>query len=686
MAVSNHLRTTFISFFKLTVTFNNMALTPQQLQQASGMMSSASQSGSVPPPSYSGQPGGMTGQTLDDYVTGNNSGGSTTPAAQPAGPTMGDRVGEAKTQIGQIASGLGHIFSVGGHNVENAISSGSQRFAADSQPDVVNPKTGMQGESAMGEVKSIGDLLGTGLQTAGAVAGTAGNLIGTPIAAAIKGAADKLSNFKGLQDFASSPEVGGIVDGINSGAATVGQVASHIAANHPQLAANLGAVGNIAGLFGEGSAAEGATGAAVKGTEAATDAAGKVAGAVGDTVGGAASKVAGGVAGTIGKAGQGAADVLSNIPGKLSEGNIEPNLGSSIDRLAQMPQTEAGSTPQGIGMKPIGNDPMAAYNKYYDQEQAFKGDAKQDTALGLVGSEVGNAYNKVIGMRKNAGALMGSEMDRVGNIPTDISHTFQPLEQELTKNGLSYDADSGKLDSTRTSKVTDQDKGMLQDYIGRLNQLGPTPTAGELDAFLSKTPQELDVFKQKNNVTKVTNGERIINGHLSQIGQELTGAKNPEFAPFEGAKKDYASLSNFLDTGAKFLGKKTASGDYEKDASLAKSSIQSALNGGKKDWLNQLESLTGFPAIDHSMLAIQAMKDAGNFRGSSLLDLLSPQAKEKIPLTKEGIIGKVVDGTVNFGKEKLVGTPTQQTRRIIQDHMDNLPAADPEATDETTPA
>lgn len=313
-------------------------------------------------------------------------------------------------------------------------------------------------------------------------------------------------------------------------------------------------------------------------------------------------------------------------------------------------------------------NPLELYDEFAAQEQKFKVDGKEDMALGLVGERIGTAYEKAVELRRAAGKRMEEEIKVVGGERTDLGRGFMALEEELAGSGLRYDGETGTLYRTKTSKVTSQDRKIVQDYITKLNRLGANPTAAELDAFLSRTPKELKVFKQKNNITDVTNGERIVKQNLKALGNSLTGE---QFSGYAKAKSDYAALSRFLDEGAKFLGKETASGDFAKDASLAKSAVQSILNQGKKDWLLKLEDVTGYPAFDESVLAVQAMKDAGNFRGTSLLELLTPkQAKPSgIPTSVIGATTKAIDVVAEFGAKKFVGTPADQTRRVIMERM-----------------
>jgi hypothetical protein len=391
----------------------------------------------------------------------------------------------------------------------------------------------------------------------------------------------------------------------------------------------------------------------------------------------------------VGELGQGADQALTDIQNHLSKGNVNENLGTSVDRLntlSKTPEVTVEGNPQVNGATTNKNikDPLQTYDDFYKQEQKFKTDAKEDTAIGQVGEKVGENYDKVINMRRSAGKRMSDEMAQVGDTKVDVSNSFAPLEEELNASGAIYNGK--RIVTSNTSKLSSQDTKMLQSYVQDLNKLGANPTAGQLDAFLSRVPNELDVFKSKNNVTNITNGERIIKQNLRSLSQNLSPEVNPIFEKYAQAKADYASLSNFLDEGSSFLGKKTQSGDYAKDASIAKSSVQSILNGGKKDWLMKLESLTGYPAIDESMLALQAMKDAGNFRGSSLLDILSPKSLS-IPTSKEGLLGTVVDKLGGYAKDKFVGSPYEQTRRLIQERLNTrINAPTPANTSNTIPS
>lgn len=363
-----------------------------------------------------------------------------------------------------------------------------------------------------------------------------------------------------------------------------------------------------------------------------------------------------------------ASGIVDNTKMALSRGNVPESFAASVDRI-NADALGGGGSQRNPAMGR--NNALKLYDDFYAQEQKFKGDITQDTAIGQVGSTIGKNYEQVAQMRRDAGKVMEAEIGKIGNITTDISKPAVELGTELERNGLKYDAKSKTWEPTKTSKVTSQDAELLNQYQSEFNKLGANPTIAELDAFLSRTPKELDVYKGKHNITSVTNGERIVKAHLDSLRDALDPKVDPRFKTYAEAKNDYSALSRFLDEGSTFLGKKTASGDYRMDASVAKSAVQSILNGGKKDWLLKLQKLTGYGAVDAAMLAIQAMKDSGNFRGSSLLDLLTPKEKggSSLPTSAKGAIQKGAEALIEKGKESFVGSANEQTRRFILDRI-----------------
>ena len=312
-----------------------------------------------------------------------------------------------------------------------------------------------------------------------------------------------------------------------------------------------------------------------------------------------------------------------NIRSYFAKDNIDPRLEASAKRL---------------------EDPVATYADYSSQAEKAVTDVKADPPIAKVGENIGNAYDNVIKMRRTVGQNMADELAKVKDTPVDIGDATGKFVDE---------ADAG------AGKMTSFDKQLIKQYDAELGNLGTNPTAGQVDDFLSRVQNELGVAKAAKNITDVTNAERIIKGNLADICNSLT--KQPGMEGYATARKAYSDLSNFLDEGSKYLGGKTQGGDYTRDVSVAKSSAESILSGGKKDWLLNLEKLTGYKALDDATLAIQAMKDAGDTRGLSLFKAIGD-----VGLNPTSLPFKIMEWGGKKVAGKIMGTSAEQTKAFLQ--------------------
>lgn len=329
---------------------------------------------------------------------------------------------------------------------------------------------------------------------------------------------------------------------------------------------------------------------------------------------------------------------IQKVKQNLAEKNVDPRLKTSAER------SEA---------------PSAKYDKFLEQEKKAKVDVKADSALSQVGEKIGESFEKVAEKRRETGKRMGSELEKIGNEKVNVAESVKKFGEDVSKEGLSYDAESKTFSAKGQSRMTSVDKNILSEFASELEKLGDAEvTVKDLDAFVSRVSKDLDLYKSKNNIIGTTNAERIVKNTLNEFKNNFD-----QFEGYSSARKEYANLSNFLEEGQSYLGQKTQAGDFAKDASVAKSSVQSLLNSGKKDWLARLEDLTGYSALDDSVLALQAMKDMGNPKGASLLQLI---AEGDIPTTKMSIIDKILNKGVEVAKEKVLGTPEEQTRAFLK--------------------
>lgn len=343
----------------------------------------------------------------------------------------------------------------------------------------------------------------------------------------------------------------------------------------------------------------------------------------------------------------GAKGLRSDIQTYLGKQNVAPQLETSVKRLT--------------GTVNRMESPTTLYNEYFPLAEKALTDIKVDAPISKIGSEIGDAFKSIIDNRKAVGAVMGQELKTVGKLKTDIEPIFVNFETALNEAGLTYNGLTKKMVASDLAKVAPEDIKIIEDFVGELNRIGSKPSIAQIDALISRVTDKINYAKSASGMTSTTNGERLVKATLNSLRN--TFDEIPELANYAKARKTYSELSDFIDEGAGFLGKVTQSGDFAKDASLAKSAVQSILNNGKKDWLLKLEGLTDYPALDKTTLALQAMKDAGDFRGLSLLETLSDGAKT---MTPGGLTSRLFDWAIEKGGSKIAGTPAEQTRAFLQ--------------------
>lgn len=542
-----------------------------------------------------------------------------TPASNPSGgPSRADQLqqawGSAKPAAGTpptapAAPGYGERvaadFSKGVSDITSNLESRGTDVGAGQKPDL--------GKTIESGFQTAGDVAGTVISPISEIPGVKGTLN------AIGAGANAIA--KPISDFAmQNPTYSG--------------VATKLAAlfdAHPNLAHDAGALNNLANLFtvvAGGNALEGAaksvvsdTASGIRGVNAVHDEMTKYLDTNSPTATADATKAASAPGG-----------LTSRIQASLAAGSVDPRLAASAKRL---------------------EDPATLYSTYADQAKGAMTDVKADPPIAKVGENIGDAYDYVVKMRRVVGQQMADALQGVKDTAVDISDPIKTLGKDVS---LGTD---GKLVGEGVGKMTSFDKSLMTQYLSDVKDLGTNPTAGELDNFLSRVPNELNVAKAAKNITDVTNAERIIKGNLADIRSSLTGT--PGLEDYAAARSNYSGLSNFLDEGSKYLGAKTGGGDYARDVSVAKSSAESILSGGKKDWLMKLEGLTGYKALDDSTLAIQAMKDAGDTRGLSLFKTI---AGGGVP-TPHSLLGNLMEWGANKAAGLVVGSPVEQTKAFL---------------------
>jgi len=346
---------------------------------------------------------------------------------------------------------------------------------------------------------------------------------------------------------------------------------------------------------------------------------------------------------------------------------VDPKLKTSVQRSFDIDPAD----PRFLhGTADRMDDVLATYDDYFKKSAAAIDDITADPAVSIVGEKIGNAFDDVVEQRRAVGKVMGDELKKIGGTKANVLSVQDDFVRNLDDAGLIYDKVNRTVrTTTRQTAMSADDVRLLEKYAQELQKLGSKPTVGELDSFMKRIDGEIVSYKGSKGIIQTTNGERIIKGSLAQMRDQFDPVitNNPALKAYSDARSAYADYSNFIEEGVGHLGKYTQAGDYAKDASIAKSSVQSILNSGKKDWLIKLEELTGYRALDDSVLALQAMKDAGDFRGVSLLETMADGA---IPASRSGLMNKVMEYVLEKGGEAVIGDPSEQTRAYLKSLSD----------------
>jgi len=352
-----------------------------------------------------------------------------------------------------------------------------------------------------------------------------------------------------------------------------------------------------------------------------------------------------------------------NLQSFAGERGVDPQFGASAARLVE-PVTVTGA-PFLSGVAGRQNNVADVYDGYFAQAQSHIADAKLDPPLSQVGEDVGQAFDSVIEQQRAVGALLGEELRKVGGLRVSIDKAVENAIAMMDESGLSFNSRTKQFNSFQGNKFADSEIEMLTEFFAKTRMLGNAPTVRDIDNFISTQRSTLLFTKGSTGVPQVTNAERIINTTLHNLRESLSPEVSgiQQLGRYFDINKSYSELKDFTTEGSKMLGKVTQSGDYAKDASILKSSVQSMLNSGKKDWLLRLEELTGYPALDYSVLALQAMKDAGDYKGLSLLQAIKDQG---VPTSKEGFVGAIIDKAADTGKRVVLGAPEEQTRAYLR--------------------
>jgi len=202
--------------------------------------------------------------------------------------------------------------------------------------------------------------------------------------------------------------------------------------------------------------------------------------------------------------------------------------------------------------------------------------------------------------------------------------------------------------------ITSQNAEVVQKMVSDFDRLAENGlTVGERNNFVRSWQQYLRDAKDpfgnfKENTTVNTKMEMALNRLKNETVDAISDPS------YKAARKEYAKFMRLQETGDRLLGKDGLQGERIKGASTVKRAIQSNSDAGARQFLKELQRVTGYDAIKEGDLALTAMENVGDYQGLSLLNVL----KEG----KSGLINKALEA----GQNLLVGDNASRVDKFIR--------------------
>lgn len=303
------------------------------------------------------------------------------------------------------------------------------------------------------------------------------------------------------------------------------------------------------------------------------------------------------------------------------------------------------------------------YNQFVEQQKKHIANIdKAPEAIEVVATDATDGLKQIAEKRKQIGATKGAELKKIST--TKIPEAEKVVDDFYTKAfdeiGVNINSKQGVLPSSKgtISNLLESEKNILSDYATDLQLVRKSPTGGNIDNFAQKWNKRLFTETRSNVIPQGSNVERVIKGNLSEL--KATMDKFPEY---KASREEYARLSEILDEGNRLLGKTSTEGEAINAAAMVKRAILSLSDGGSRDFLMTLEKETGKKYMADAVIAMKAMEDLGGFTQSSFL---KDGIKQFTATGNRSMKDRVLNPVINWVGEKTLGTPEEQTKRIIK--------------------
>lgn len=249
------------------------------------------------------------------------------------------------------------------------------------------------------------------------------------------------------------------------------------------------------------------------------------------------------------------------------------------------------------------------------QGQAALADPRINTPL----QEAGNQVNQAVKLIKNDLSTIGSQK----------SELLQSVGKTKVPNIALKQID--KVKPLLQTKLTNAERGLVNQYLEELQSLGKNPTAASVDATIDKLQATL--FEKKGGVSIPTTPriQSFINKSIGELNGELKSAVDTALGSnaYSTINSSYATRINLFNKLNKALGEEAVKG-----GSLVKRFF-SPSDAGTKKIFSDIKSFYGIDLAQDATLARFVMETLGDTRAASLLELP--------PTTPSGIVAKGLD-------------------------------------------
>ena len=294
-------------------------------------------------------------------------------------------------------------------------------------------------------------------------------------------------------------------------------------------------------------------------------------------------------------------------------------------------------------------DILNRYETYYQKSKEFMKDSERTagyTSIDTVGQNIDKYVDVANRIRRETGKKMGEIEKNAKDLQVDLTNTGSLQEFVNTVDDM-----KGATRFAGAEKLTPEMKTFLKD-LNTLQQKGAS--VKNVLNFTRDWSNKLEDLK--DNFGAFTKDKRTLTNIERMVGDIKNQARNTlseQDATYRELVDTYRQTSQLREESNRLLGKEGLYGDTVRGASTAKRAVKSVSDAGSRQFLLKLKELTGYDGMADARIALQAMEDAGDFKGLSLLEILKDG--------KSGILGN----TTKYVGDKIRGDNKTRVQNFI---------------------